>query len=593
MNTAFKPINRVIILLLLLSAFSSCYQYDPIDSKERMLENLKNKGVKPPQQGGEGEKPIPTPVPTPTPKPNPDTPHPENPKEEFIQHYFSFDTWKQVPSEPYYIPINTDNENPANSYWVSASNNGYTNFTQELDKFPVLELKEGYKNSGVELISRPPLGWKATFSPQIIAGALYAGKIEGGKMNQNPVRFGHRWTTEPVKLSVYVKYKAGEKAIGNLQDKDQGSISAVFYEVTNNKTYLDKYTINNDSRIILKAYTTISEETEWKELSLDFKVINQELYKDLDLKKKQYRLAIIFSSSARGDEYIGALGSRLCVDELTIFSKKEVATEQPKPEPTPEPKPTPNPTMGEVHFGFELWKEVPNTKYKYSMPFLSEDEEPSLAYWASNNSTWDNWGTKGVLPLVKVEEGKQGSSVELISRGFYEWIPAGYRFVSGLLYSGQAGDASKGQRTFKQFGKDWDKGEPKTLKLYYQYQSAKNIYDNQYGGFKGIDKGSIRAILYEVTNDTNYYLDNREHKAEENERIILEAYQEVENQSDWTELSLEFEVKNEERYKAIDFKIKKYRLAIIISSSHQWLKGKGLKGSTMRIDELSISYKEQ
>lgn len=565
MIKTFKP-TRLIALALILGAITSCYQFDPIDSKERMIHTLKNKGVKPPHQGG--DKPSPIPIPTPTPE------NPDKPTNEFIEYHFSFDTWKQVPDKPYYVPLNMETDNPAHSYWVSASNNGYTNFTNDLSKYPVLELKEAYKNSGVELISRPPIGTFAAFSPKLIAGALYSGHIVGNNKNQNPVRFGQKWTAEPLKLTFHYKYKAGEEAIGGLEGKDQASVNAILYDVTYDEAYLDKHSVKGDSRFVLQAYSKLEESVDWKEITIQFE---EKKKTTLDFDKRKYRLAIIFSSSARGDEYIGALGSTLCIDELTLVCKNKQAEKPSEEKPKEE-------QIEQTHFSFDEWTKVPDMKGTFYTPILNEEENPKESYWTSeSNFLFDEKGGNYSYPLQELKEAKQGSGIHLISRGSYPKLP--YIFIAGEIHTGYVEPT--------RFGRDWEKGEPTSLKFHYKYKSGPERKSYIYGGLEGKDKGLVRALLYEVTDDENYYLNKEELKKEDNDRIILEIYQEL-GEEDWgKEVSLDFNVKNEERYKTLDFQNKKYRLAIIFTSSYKSFEDKGIWDSTLQIDELTIYSKKK
>ncbi len=573
----FNQYKKLIAVVFVLFSLHSCYQYDPIDAKERMIASLKNnKTGKDDNKQGAGSEEDPTPIPDIDPKPKDDE------TSKTVEHHFSFDTWKQVPEKPYYLPVINEKEDPSHSYWVSASNNGYTNFTSDLSLYPVLELKEGYKKSGVQLISRKPIGTLALFSPKIISGALYSGKVEGGSMNTNPVRFGHKWSYEPSKLKVFVKYKSGDEPIGGLNGKDQGSISAVFYDVTDNSAYLDKNTIDNDSRIVLKAYTTVSEQAEWRELVLDFKVMNEAKYEDLNFKNRKYRLAIIFSSSAKGDDFIGAIGSTLSIDELTIFSK-EVAS---KSDPTkPEDKPSDeDKSLEKEHFSFDLWKKMPKTKGTFSVPVQDEEVDPLQSYWVSaSNLFFDEKGGNYSYPVQELKDSKKGSGIFLISRSTYPNLP--YVFIPGEIYTGQTTPTSMGQ--------DWNKGIPKKLVVNYKYKSGPLSRSYIYGGLKGKDKGLIKAVLYEVTDKEDYYLNNDELKLENNERIILEAKELVEEQDWGQELTIKFRVRNEDRYKSLDFEQKKYRLAIILSSSYLGHEGKGIWNSTMKIDELTVYYEKK
>ncbi len=566
-----KLLKYSIGIILSLGLLSSCYEYDPIEAKERMLASLKlkPKPVTPPEP----------PVVGPTIEPN--TGGGEKGDDEFVTMHFGFDIWKQKANEPYFIPMNNPTEDPANSFWVSASNRGYTNFTSKLSEFPVLELKEGYKGSGVKLISRPPVGGKAAFAPKLLAGSLYSGLVVGNKMSQNPAYFGHSWKYEPTQLKLFYKYKAGDQAINGLVGNDKGAVNAVLYDISYDESYLDKKTIKNSDRIVLQAYKQLEDVADWTELILDFKPVNQSLYKQLDMTKRKYRLAIIFSSSAKGDVFIGALGSTLCIDELTLVSKNN----KPKQTGGGSGGTTPQDDKVEVtSFDFNSWKQVSNTKGRFSTPILSSDENPSQSYWQSQaNFTFDKEGGNYDYPVQELKNAWNGSGIKLISRSNYPRLP--YKLIPGEIYNGSVNP--------KRIGRDWAKGEPQKISFHYKYKAGEPKLGSVYGKLEGADKGLVKAMLYEVTDNEGYYLNDAELKKAENDRIVLEIEQ-VLGETDWgKELTLDFSVANETRYKALDFNNKKYRLAIIFTSSYKSLEGKGVWDSCLQIDELNIYSKKK
>ncbi len=566
---------------VVLVVLSSCYQYDPIEAKERLLAGLKEN----PNPNGGGEDPenppiIPEPI---NPPDNPDAPDDKpNKGESLIKVHFNFDKWVKKPDMPYFLPLTSDREDPSNTYWVSASNRGYTMFSSKLEDYPVLELKEGYKNSGVKLISRPP-GVSVSLVPKLLAGSLYAGRVVGNITNTNPAEFGRPWPYEPKQLKVYYKYKAGTKAINGLTGQDKGSINAVLYDVTYNKSYLDKESVKNDERIVLRAYKQVSDEANWKELTLDFKVINERLYKKLDVEKRKYRLALIFSSSAKGDVYIGALGSTLCVDELTVICKNPKQEEEQKEQPNSGngTEPTTKEQTIETLVSFDSWKTVIGKRGSYGEII---PEENGLEWFSPSNEDYDKNGWSKIYnysyPLTELKRAKSGSGCLLLTRGSQFKLPN--YIISGLLCNGY----SKPNR----IGQNWDKGEPSQISFNYKYKAgAKTVY----GGLKGKDKGLVRALFYEVTDDDGYYLNAAELKKTDNDRIVLECSQAFGDEEWGQEMTLEFEVKNEARYKALDFKQKKYRLALIFSSSYKYLEKQGVWDSMLQIDELKIISKKK
>ncbi len=308
--------------LALVLLVSSCYRYDPIEAKERLIEQRKNN----PQVNPE---PTPEPEPNPEPKPQPekpDTPDPEKPNntggEEFVMEHYDFNAWEKLASYSFYLPSRKV-EGSQKLFWSSASNLAFQKFGDKNYTYPVTKLAQGYKGSGALIVSRSGMG-------SLIAGALYSGHIVPSDLTlikRNPPRFGQDCNLEPVKIKFFYQYKAGQTRwiYGGLKGKDLGAVRAYLYEVTDDKSYYldnDTHKIENNKRIILKAEKIISDQSTWKETEISFKVINQERYDNLDLSQKKYRLTIIMTSSAQGAQGIGAYDSSLKIDEMTVYYKK-------------------------------------------------------------------------------------------------------------------------------------------------------------------------------------------------------------------------------------------------------------------------------
>ena len=124
--------------------------------------------------------------------------------------------------------------------------------------------------------------------------------------------FGQPYATGiPQELEFVYQYKAGAKVIHGegknveLPAQDKGSVSAVFYEVTDDAAFLNGTYLQTEG-------------TDWVTYKLPLEVVNQERDKAIDLTTKKYRLALVFSSSYRGAEYIGAVGSELLLKKVTI-----------------------------------------------------------------------------------------------------------------------------------------------------------------------------------------------------------------------------------------------------------------------------------
>lgn len=254
--------------------------------------------------------------PDPDPDPDPDV--------EIKKIHFGFDVWS-TPEKGMPVPVA---EEPFGAdFWISASNVGYAIAPgAERDIYPMEEYKEGVKGSALKLESRPAkklLG----FGTYLIAASLYNGSVDESKMMTDQLEmtlFGHRIDVLPMNLSGSYQYKAGPKMIDGdknveIPGVDQGSISVVFFEVKNDSEYLTGKNIDRDPSIVAMGKLLVDNTADgWQKFSIDVKPKSAAKYKAIDFKKKKYKFAIVFSSSAKGDIFHGAVGSTLLIDEITL-----------------------------------------------------------------------------------------------------------------------------------------------------------------------------------------------------------------------------------------------------------------------------------
>lgn len=170
--------------------------------------------------------------------------------------------------------------------------------------------------------------------PYVTAGSLFTGSFKTDMNNTlNSTKFGIPFVGEPASLTGYYKYTPGATYYDNknkvVADKtDQCSIYAVLYEelldddknnIPLNGDYKDKdLYIGSSSRIIMKAALEDgTAKSEWTSFSVPFKLLEGKSYDAT----KNYYLAIVCSSSAEGDYFMGAPGSTLLIDNFTVTPK--------------------------------------------------------------------------------------------------------------------------------------------------------------------------------------------------------------------------------------------------------------------------------
>lgn len=179
----------------------------------------------------------------------------------------------------------------------------------------------------------------AMFGKPIAAGNLFIGSFDTGPVLMDPLaatQFGLPFNKVPVTLEGYYKYRPAEnvtdKDLKPLNLKDSCDIYAVFYNrkqlmesVSDPKKrvpYLTGHNILTDPSIVAIAKIKDGSATAgdgFVKFSLPFEYrakVDMAAVAGLD-----YNIAIVMSSSKRGDSFVGAVGSKLIVDDLKIVTK--------------------------------------------------------------------------------------------------------------------------------------------------------------------------------------------------------------------------------------------------------------------------------
>lgn len=200
------------------------------------------------------------------------------------------------------------------------------------DKYPTTIINEGYIGKCLKLETLLTGDWGSKVGKPIAAGNLFMGTfyLPNAIINSlGATRFGIPFRHKPTYLTGYYKYKAGNKFYDNgnyTDEKDKFSIYALFFERDNNTPYLDgnipsqNYMHPNMVATALMNEDDVVESSEWKrfEIPFDYSAYNNEIDTD-KLNEGKYSIAIIFSSSKDGDEFKGAPGSTLLIDEVELI----------------------------------------------------------------------------------------------------------------------------------------------------------------------------------------------------------------------------------------------------------------------------------
>lgn len=194
--------------------------------------------------------------------------------------------------------------------------------------YPTSSTDAGYRGKGVVLTTRSTGALGALFGKPIAAGNLFTGSFDFSQSFSNPLattRFGTRVNRIPLRFSGYYKYVPGatlqdqrQQAIAG--ERDQAVLYAVLYrnqDAEGNAVVLDGSNVQTSPLIVGYANLGfLSEKREWTSFELPF-TYTANVDEDA-LANYGYSLAIVASSSAKGAEFIGAVGSKLSIDELGI-----------------------------------------------------------------------------------------------------------------------------------------------------------------------------------------------------------------------------------------------------------------------------------
>ena len=243
---------------------------------------------------------------------------------------FNFEDYHLDSKDKYYIWCEEHEDGNMYDDWATG-NAGYglTNGSAGPEAYPSTVLDEGYEGKGVKLVtcSTGPFGQMVKLP--LAAGNLFLGTFDMSIALKTPrlaTGFGLPFDKKPKTFTGYYKYKPGE----NFQNKDESivegkvdeaSVYAILYrnhDEDGNPVVLNGDNVQTSPLIVAKAIAAnIVPTDKWTEFTVDFSYLEDF---DLDLlENRGYNLAVVFSSSADGAFFQGAIGSTLCIDNVKII----------------------------------------------------------------------------------------------------------------------------------------------------------------------------------------------------------------------------------------------------------------------------------
>ena len=263
---------------------------------------------------------------------------------------FSFSDFQVVeikvqnnPSKYYYKFYEINNETDSRQDVWDSGNSGFSLTalpTTPLEDYPTSSTPNGKAGSGVKLVTRSTGMFGGLVGMPIAAGNLFLGYFDNSKATMKPLeatQFGIQTTQEqPQTLSLWAKYKAGpvyKSKDGKVQDDiiDRCEVYAVLYEAEKDENgypvLLNGTNVRTADNIVSLAVMSEEqveqirvndiENDEYVQVEIPF--IPRKMFDPEKQKSGSYYITLVFSSSAKGNLFEGAIGSTLYVDEAKFL----------------------------------------------------------------------------------------------------------------------------------------------------------------------------------------------------------------------------------------------------------------------------------
>ena len=237
---------------------------------------------------------------------------------------FDFEQYELEPvGQRFYMwPMLLDNGSTI-KYWATA-NDGFRismGSAKAMD-YPTTPLDNAYDGAGVCLTTRSTGPFGAMANKRLAAGNMYLGTFDikiAMSDHLHATRFGIPFADRPNTFKGYYTYQPGptvQDFYGNpiAGRTDSADVYAVFYR--NHDAQGNEVCLYGDD-VAVADIGYVKPTAEWTPWEVKF-----EYRADVDeeqLANWGYSLTIVFSSSAGGGDFIGAIGSRLCVDKVSLI----------------------------------------------------------------------------------------------------------------------------------------------------------------------------------------------------------------------------------------------------------------------------------
>lgn len=258
-------------------------------------------------------------------------PMPSYPPEGFL---FRFDDYALEPAEGKYYVWQESNPFATDVTWANG-NPGYrlSVSSAQPEDYPTAPVAQGGVDGGpcLRLRTCDTGGFGRMVNMRLAAGNHFIGTFDVDNALRDALaatRFGIPFAHKPLLLSGFYRYTPG----ATVQDRsgrpvegatDQCDIYAVFYrniDEQGHQVMLDGSNVTTSPHIIALARidpaTIRHGDTEWQTFSIPF--VYQQQVSDEDINQKRCSMTVVFSSSVDGGHFIGAIGSTLWIDNVTL-----------------------------------------------------------------------------------------------------------------------------------------------------------------------------------------------------------------------------------------------------------------------------------
>lgn len=240
----------------------------------------------------------------------------------------------ETATQRYYMWHNVLPDGLLGNDWATA-NAGYriSMSTAEPMDYPTTPLEQGFDGAAVCLMTRDTGPFGRMANKRLAAGNLFLGTFDiriAMSDHLHATRFGLPFTSKPDRFTGYYTYEPGptvQDFYGNpiAGRTDSADVYAVFYrnhDADGNEVVLYGDNILSSNLIVAVAELEyVAPTSQWTAWDVKFEY-REEVDEQL-LANRGYSLAIVFSSSSAGGDFIGAIGSRLCVDKVRLICRHE------------------------------------------------------------------------------------------------------------------------------------------------------------------------------------------------------------------------------------------------------------------------------